>query len=91
MLKCQHKSISYTAAFRIYVKLLTGKTIQEVVSKGMTVFEIMSRIEEKEGIKVGDQHLFCNGKSMIPSRTLEQQEVGPDSTMHLVLKVRGGT
>jgi len=90
MAKQQQKIINYPAEFMIYVKLLTGETIMESVSDDTTVAEIMSRIEEKQGIKVEHQHLFCNGKSLISSRTLAQQGVGPGSTIHLLLKVRGG-
>jgi len=90
MAKQQQKIINYPAEFMIYVKLLTGETIMESVSGDTTVAEIMSRMEEKQGIKVEHQNLFCNGKSLISSRTLAQQGVGPGSTIHLLLKVRGG-
>jgi len=42
------------------------------------------------GVPVQEQHLVFDGKPMNPINTLSNHGVGPGSTIHMVLRARGG-
>ncbi|KAM0935603.1 putative Ubiquitin-like domain-containing protein [Dioscorea sansibarensis] len=74
----------------IYVKTLTGKSIKLEVEKSDTVWNIKSKISEKEDISIEEQRLVFSGKQLEDDRTLADYEVQAGSTIYLVLRLRGG-
>ena len=77
---------------QIFVKTLNGKTITLNVEKEWSVTQLHQAVEDREGVPVRLQRLVYCGKQLEnrDSRTLRDYNIQPKSTIHLVLRLRGG-
>jgi len=73
--------------YTIFVKTLTGKTIQLSVSATDTVDSVKMKIFSTEGICPQNQRIIYGGKQLEGGATLQQYGIRDGSYLYLVLRL----
>jgi len=74
----------------LFVKSLTGKSIVIPYNYNDTILKIKTKVLEKEGYPIGEQRLIFNGKQLKNDKNVLYYNITCDSTLDLLLNLKGG-
>jgi ubiquitin C len=76
---------------RICVVTLTGKIIWlDIPNTDITVHDVKIMVQDREGIPPDQQRLIFAKRQLEDGRTLSDYQVSNGSTLHMILRLRGG-
>eukprot|EP01084_Bolivina_argentea_P052690 96787_1 len=86
----KYKQLCAKSTVKLYVKGLTGKTIQINVHPKVSIIGLKLKIEDSDFIPPELQRLFFNRQELEDSPTLIDYNIQHQSILHLVINLRGG-
>eukprot|EP01033_Poteriospumella_lacustris_P021788 gene21788-16252_t len=80
----------YVGGMKVFVRTLAGKTLALMVDPFADVTVLKGMIRDREGMPVDQLRLIYAGRQLEDGRSLIDQGVHNEATLHLVLRLRGG-
>jgi hypothetical protein len=77
--------------FQVSVKRLSGHHVLLPVIRHDTILDLEQRLDDRTGIPVREQMLIVSGRQLTAHDDPLSDHVQRDATIHLVLKMRGGS
>ncbi|GAA5845873.1 hypothetical protein JCM9279_002407 [Rhodotorula babjevae] len=81
---------AFPPSYEIYCKALSGKTVKCLVYDDTSANTVKLLVENLMGIPVSEQRLIFHSRQLEDNRTLGDLGVGPNSTLHMHQRLRGG-
>jgi hypothetical protein len=75
---------------QLFIRSLTGSVLVVSFDDCSTVGDIMTTIQNREGIKIEHQRLIFAGKQLLPNLHFADYDIPRDSTLHLSSRLLGG-
>ena len=75
---------------QVFVKTLSGKTISVECEPDESIESLKEKILAKEGVPPDQQRIIFGGKQLDAQKSLSDYDIDDDSTLQLVLRLRGG-
>jgi hypothetical protein len=75
---------------QLFVKTPHAHTVCLVVAPDEQISSLKKKLEIKDGIPVCQQQLVYGGKQLMDDKLMCDYSVGPESTMFLLIRTRGG-
>ena len=72
------------------VKTLSGKTMTVEVEPDESIEMLKERIRAQEGTPPEQQRIIFGGKQLDNTKSISDYNIDKDSTLHLVLRLKGG-